>query len=105
LKDGDKGAITAVHHLCSFFKDSLNDPRFRVLPSDSEVIVRIYVNRKGLARALVEAGIIPTLDCLDTFFVKLTHSRSLFDVVDCGGGKERVDDKIRGMSRLGIGYC
>lgn len=99
LGDGEKGAIAAANQLCDSFRRSLSD-RYcpdNSLPPDMDIVVRFYVNKNGLAGALVDGGIIPNAAHLDAFFVKLTQSRPLFDVVDCGAGKERVDDKIRGM--------
>ncbi|KAL2008721.1 hypothetical protein VTN00DRAFT_6915 [Thermoascus crustaceus] len=101
IRDGEKGAIAAANQLCDSFRRSLSD-RYgpdNDLPPDMDIVVRLYVNKNGLAGALVDAGIIPNVAHLDAFFVKLTQSRPLFDVVDCGGGKERVDDKIREQYR------
>lgn len=60
------------------------------------------MNKTGLATAMVEAGIIENPEQLNSFFVRLTQSHPLIDVVDCGGGKERADEKIRGMSVMAL---
>lgn len=51
---------------------------------------------------MVEAGIIDNPEQMNSFFVRLTQSHPLIDVVDCGGGKERADEKIRGMSVMAL---
>jgi hypothetical protein len=97
IGDREEGAVKAGSDLCDFFRDAIrtssSDSDF---PVDFEVVIRIYVNKSGLASAMVEAGIIDNVYQLDSFFVRLTQSHPLIDVVDCGGGKERVDEKIRG---------
>lgn len=95
LKDGEAGAIAVGNMLCEHVRTQLRNQNPK-LASDLDVIVRVYVNKKGLANVLVEAGVLEDIAQLDTFFVKLTQCQPLFDVVDCGSGKERVDEKIRG---------
>lgn len=65
---------------------------------DTEVMVIIYFNKQVPARALVEADIIQRSSQLDEFFWSFTSSRGLFQVVDCGPGKERADSKLRGKA-------
>jgi hypothetical protein len=95
VRDGENGAIAAGHRLCEDVRKVMRKQNPN-LPSDIDVLVRVYVNKKGLANALVQAKVLETVEQLDTFFVKLTQYQPFFDVVDCGSGKERVDEKIRG---------
>ncbi|KAJ9231492.1 hypothetical protein DTO207G8_4698 [Paecilomyces variotii] len=101
VSDREAGAIKAAQELYAFFRDSVrevhtNDEGFSL---DFEVAIRIYVNKTGLATAMVEAGIIDNPEQMNSFFVRLTQSHPLIDVVDCGGGKERADEKIREQYR------
>lgn len=60
-------------------------------------MVNVYANKAGLAKTLYEAGMIKSPILLESFFTSFTQSRPLFQFVDCGPGKERVDSKLRGM--------
>lgn len=95
VRDGENGAIAVGNMLSEHVRTCLSKQN-PSLPSDFEVMVRVYVNKRGLANALVESGVLDDAAQLDTFFVKLTQCQPLLDVVDCGSGKERVDEKIRG---------
>lgn len=64
---------------------------------DLEVMVNVYANKTGLAKALSEAEMINAPIMLDPFFCSFTQSRPLFQFIDCGPGKERADAKIRGI--------
>lgn len=66
------------------------------IASDCDVLVNIYANKIGLAKTLVACGYINHLSQIDLFFSSFTQSRSLFQFIDCGPGKERVDSKLRG---------
>lgn len=67
---------------------------------DCDVLVNIYANKYGLAKALAAAGHISHPQQLEQFFQSFTQSRSLFQFIDCGPGKERVDAKLRGIDFL-----
>lgn len=64
-----------------------------------EVMVIVYLNKNGLAKALSDTNIIRNENLLDQFFWSFTQSTSLFQVVDIGHGKERADSKLRGEYR------
>ncbi|GAD99406.1 hypothetical protein MYCGRDRAFT_53066 [Paecilomyces variotii No. 5] len=104
ITNRNSGAAKAAQELYNFFLDSvrrlhMDDDAF---PLDLEVVIRIYVNQAGLATAMVEAGIIEKREQLSNFFLGISQSHPLIDVVDCGGGKERVDEKIRGTSDISL---
>ncbi len=69
---------------------------FTGINADCDVLVNIYANKAGLARTLVACDYINLPSQIDQFFCSFTQSRSLFQFIDCGPGKERVDAKLRG---------
>ena len=89
---GRDAAVDLSEHLRDYFRGSVQH-----LPPNYKVIVRIYVNMKGLMETCCRAGIIQSWGILDEFFKGFTGSKILFDVVDVGAGKERADSKITGM--------
>ena len=64
--------------------------------SEYHVMVNIYANKTGLAKALHEAGLIGHPTQLDAFYTSFTRSQPLTQFIDCGPGKERADTKLRG---------
>ncbi|EXJ95650.1 hypothetical protein A1O1_00772 [Capronia coronata CBS 617.96] len=67
---------------------------------DCDVLVNIYANKSGLARTLAAADYLNHPSQIDQFFSSFTQSRSLFQFIDCGPGKERVDAKLRDTFRF-----
>ena len=57
---------------------------------------RIYANVKGLAKALVHAGINQDTRQFEDFVRAFTQCRSDFDFVDVGEAEDRADEKIIG---------
>jgi hypothetical protein len=66
------------------------------LSHDIRIVVRIYANTKGLARACALARIVESPSYVEQFAKGFTQSQPLFDFVDTGEGKERADYKIKG---------
>lgn len=64
--------------------------------SHYDVVVNVYANKVGLARALVNAGYLEHPAQLDQFFYSFSQGQRLFQFIDCGPGKERADAKLRG---------
>lgn len=64
--------------------------------SNYDVVVNVYANKLGLARALVAAGYLDHPSQLDQFFCSFSQGQPLFQFIDCGPGKERADTKLRG---------
>jgi hypothetical protein len=66
------------------------------ISSKVTVIARIYANLQGLANTCHNAGIVPSLEHTFEFARGFTSGQVLFDFIDVGPGKERMDDKISG---------
>lgn len=96
LKNPESGGGDAAHRLLSQVTECINAAQSHTLPPDSEILVYIYANKRGLTGALLEAGIISNPTELENFLCKFTQSQAHFQFVDCGPGKERVDAKVRG---------
>jgi hypothetical protein len=87
---GPEGGAAAARELVTSVQNHLG--------ANINVLVNVYANRQGLAKALYEAEIIHTRDYLDSFFCACNQSQPLFHFIDCGYGKERADAKLRGKS-------
>lgn len=69
------------------------------IPAHSRIVVRIFFNgrhtlgprRTSNARQYTK---------MEETMVRFAETQPLFDFIDCGGGKERADDKIRGTEAL-----
>lgn len=97
LRDPDAGGIEAAHELRSAVKDYVQDSTREAL-LEYEVMVTVLANKRGLAKAITESEKFSEPVDLDSFFCKFSQSHPLFQFVDCGAGKERVDSKLRGKS-------
>lgn len=62
-----------------------------------EVIAKIYANLAGLCKAMRRDGCLTNESDLKDFTLGFTQAKASFDFVDVGHGKERADNKIRGM--------
>lgn len=62
-----------------------------------EVIAQVYANLAGLAKAMRRDGSIDNESDLRDFSLGFTQGKATFDFVDVGHGKERADNKIKGM--------
>ena len=67
------------------------------LKADCGILVNVYATKKGLVKPLTEANYLSHPTQLDQFFTSFTRGRSLFQFIDYGPGKERVDAKLRGL--------
>ncbi|KAK5119010.1 hypothetical protein LTR62_000221 [Meristemomyces frigidus] len=63
-------------------------------PPDTRVIVRIYLNLKGLADACVKGGVLPVPNLLEDFGRGFSRGNILFDFVDVGTGKDQAYIKV-----------
>ncbi|KAL9619171.1 MAG: hypothetical protein Q9160_006180 [Pyrenula sp. 1 TL-2023] len=95
LKDSESGGIEAAYGLRTEVLRYLKRQVGLNLPSEYDIVVNMYANQRGLAKAIVEAGFLPDTSAFDNFVCKLNQSQPLFLWADCGPGKERVDAKIR----------
>ncbi|KAI9774907.1 MAG: hypothetical protein M1840_000123 [Geoglossum simile] len=75
------------------------------LSHDIRIVVRIYANTKGLARACALARIVESPSYVEQFAKGFTQSQPLFDFVDTGEGKERADYKIKELFQLHLNDC
>lgn len=70
------------------------------IPKDAKVICRVYADLSGLADLLVRAGVVSTVETVEEFMRGLTCGEkldeNLFDFVDVGPGRNRVNAKILG---------
>lgn len=96
LKNVEFGGGDAAHKLLSEIKDKTGVDQLQSLPPDTQVVVNIYANKRGLTGALLEAEVISHPNDMEEFFCKFTQSETHFQLIDCGPGKERVDAKLRG---------
>ena len=57
-----------------------------------------YANLDGLGKAMVRDGSLDSENTLKAFAAGFTQSKSTFDFVDVGRGKERADNKLKGKA-------
>lgn len=67
--------------------------------SGLEVIAKVYANLAGLCRAMRRDGCLDSETLLKDFTLGFTQAKASFDFVDVGHGKERADNKVKGMPR------
>ncbi|KIX96933.1 uncharacterized protein Z520_07047 [Fonsecaea multimorphosa CBS 102226] len=97
MSGGSKAANELYNQVISHLKaaDALSG-----INPDCDVLLNIYANKQGLAKTLAAAGYLSHPSHIDPFFCSFTQSRSLFQFIDCGPGKERVDAKLRDTFRF-----
>lgn len=93
LRDPAQGAEKAAQGLKQAVQEQLKDTPLG--HDDVTVLVRVYANLKSLAKALRLSHVIGRDDDMIDFAEKFTNSRSEFDFVNVGWGKENADSKIR----------
>lgn len=69
------------------------------VPLTSRVICRIYANVRGLGEVLVRTGAIAAIEDFEDFVRGFTRAKTMFDFIDVGAGKDRVDEKIIGKAQ------
>ncbi|EHY58377.1 hypothetical protein HRR83_007259 [Exophiala dermatitidis] len=95
------GGSKAANELYTEVLNNLRqDEGMQGLSPDCDVLVNVYANKAGLARTLAAADYLNAPYQIDHFFCSFTQSRSLFQFIDCGPGKERVDAKLRDTFRF-----
>ncbi|KAI9716336.1 MAG: hypothetical protein M1812_005401 [Candelaria pacifica] len=104
LQDGEQGGKDAA---ASLWTDVLSYVQLNLpdLPSDINIVARIYANTKGLAETCARAGIVSNGSTLEDFTRGFTRSKQLFDFVDVGHGKDRADDKLSEVFKLHLYDC
>jgi hypothetical protein len=80
--------------------DAANEFAAESLPhlTSPKIVARIYANAKGVAEALQKVGSIDKTALFEDFMRGFNSCNLLFDFVDAGTQKDRVNDKIAGMS-------
>lgn len=66
-------------------------------PTNFQVLIRVYANSKGLAKAYRDANIITTINDIEDFIRGFNIEDPLCDFIDAGTGKECSDEKLRGL--------
>ncbi|KAL9106286.1 MAG: hypothetical protein Q9227_008685 [Pyrenula ochraceoflavens] len=100
VQAGKNGGVSVAQDIRSEVSKYIgNHPR---IPSHSSIVVRIFMNKStACSRATERLGenmTRPFDDCL----TNASQSMHLFDIIDCGVGKERVDQKIHANFNLHI---
>ena len=95
---GDGGRMAAIR-LLDAVKNHIAQTR-PDLPSDVEIVAKVYANLKGLAEAAYRKGIIDRPIVIEEFFRGMTCAHPLFDFIDVGSGKDRSFVKLAGMLHL-----
>lgn len=91
LQARDTGGREAARRLnqvvCHYLKET--DPELCV--DNASVVVNIWANLGGLAKALLHDGSIKTTDQMSEFAEGFSRNRAEFDFVNVGRGKENAD--------------
>ena len=95
LSSNEAGGKNVANEIYARVKDYSKE--FSNNPGGMDIIVRAYANLKGLGPACVKMGKMKGSASMSSFAQGFTQSHGLFDFVDVGPGKERADNKIRGM--------
>ena len=95
LQAGEEGGREAANCLYTAIGDYIYHliPDF---PSDFRIMTRLYANLKGLGEVCFRSGLLEKPFMIADFARGFTGSKSLFDFVDVGTGKDRADEKISG---------
>ena len=99
---GFEGGQCAARMLADSIRAYLRENDF--YETHYELSIYSFLNRKGLASALLEGKHIPDRICMDNFIVGFNQTGERFFMVDVGHGKERVDAKLRGKFLNKIKY-
>ncbi|KAF2873614.1 hypothetical protein BDV95DRAFT_348737 [Massariosphaeria phaeospora] len=93
LRSGQKGGQDAASRLYNAVVNCIQLD-YSSIPTDAQVVCRIYANVRGLADVLVRAGVIEEATSFEEFTRGLTTGKALFDFIDVGAGKDRADKKL-----------
>ena len=64
--------------------------------ADDRIVIRIFANVRGLARACRQANIVRDEETIFEFVAGFSSSHPLTSFTDAGGAKEAADSKMRG---------
>lgn len=93
IRQGVEGGKKAAYALRTAILEQCGD-----FAGNMEVIAKVYANLGGLAKAMRRNGCLEAEETLKEFTIGFTQGKATFDFVDVGHGKERADNKIKGMS-------
>ncbi|KAK4978371.1 hypothetical protein LTR66_010622 [Elasticomyces elasticus] len=99
LKEGESGgkrAAALLHDAATKYALA----NVQELPSEFDIVARIYANVKGLADVCVRAGLVDTVTKVEDFVRGFTCGKNLFDFVDVGYDKGLADHKLREIFKL-----
>lgn len=94
LSSGEAGGRKAANLLSIAVKGFVQNSSDAV--AEYKIVARMYANLEGLANVCHRSGLIGSTSLLHDFARGFTGSKSLFDFVDVGSGKDRADEKISG---------
>ena len=95
LSQGEAGGKEAANRLWNDIRNEV-DHRMPDLIQKYKIVVRVYTNLKGLGYICHRKGILESPNHIEDFARGFTGSKTLFDFVDVGVGKDRADEKISG---------
>jgi hypothetical protein len=97
IREGENGGRRAADQLHTAIAKYI-ELETKTIPTESNIVCRVYANVSGLADVLVRSGAIETTTLMEDFVRGFTRGKALFDFIDVGSGKDRADHKIVGMS-------
>lgn len=95
-REGSLLLSSAANEFVSQTLPHLNNPR---------VLVRIYANVRSTAEALCNSGVIDKPALFDDYIRSFNSSNVLFDIVDAGGRKDAIGDKLGELLKLYLYDC
>ncbi|KAH9877815.1 hypothetical protein J1614_003032 [Plenodomus biglobosus] len=93
LQHGEVGGHEAACQLYAAVQAYIESESSDIPPS-TRIVCRIYANVRGLGDVLVRAGAVQDRGQFEDFVRGFTRSKTLFDFVDIGPGKDCADEKI-----------
>ena len=90
---GEEAAQILRSSVANYVQGKLTD-----LNPDTEMVVRVYANLRGLGKALADNTILEHHEDLGRFVCGFNKKYPLFDFVDAGNGKECSDAKLKSGS-------
>ncbi|KAL9126767.1 MAG: hypothetical protein Q9217_004236 [Psora testacea] len=102
VQAAEAGGQEAAQLLRSSIIDHVHD-QIPDIQHEFDVLVYVYANLRGLAKAYGDAKIIQQREDLDRFVRGFNMGHGLVNIIDAGNGKECSDAKIRELFRIQIG--
>ena len=96
--EGASGGERTADELFTQILENIKDTLKNVGKCD--IIVEAYGNVEGLGQTMVKRGTMRSIDELRRFWTGFVSRKRFFNFVDVGHGKEKADQKIRGMNAV-----